>query len=276
MALPADPYYYRAFLTWDPVVNAAVGSAQVQFFAEGDSAFASPLQIWDLAGVSLGTSVTSTATGYVAPYVLDVADAVAVSGTFESPVSSYRGLRDAVTELRDAAVAAQAAAETAVAGGGGSGIVGAPASWPQSFPPSSHSHASTDLRRADGSTGLASPVASLLNAVDAQAARAAIGAGTGSGTSNLQLGTTPGTASEATHLHPQYQTEQQVLDLIASNGGGGGAGNVVAVVRTGGAYATPPSSYPAGTVRTAYGSVPPTYGTTPGVVLDLYVPVDGI
>lgn len=276
MALPDPAYYYPSVRAWDPTTSTYVPSAVVQWFAEGDSAFASPLQVWDPAGVSLGASVTATVYGDVPPYVLNVPFAVARSGSWSTPVASHRGVREAAEAARDAALAAQAAAETALAGGGGSGIVGAPASWPQSFPPSGHSHASTDLRRSDGSSALASPVASLLNAVDAQAARAAIGAGTGSGTSNLQLGTTPGTAAEATHLHPQYRTEQQVLDLIAANGGGGGAGNTVAVVRTSGAYATPPSSYPAGTVRTAYGSVPPTYGSTPGVVLDLYVPVDGI
>ena len=113
MALPSPPYYYQAIRTWDLVLNRALGSATVQFYAEGDSAYSTPLTIWDFAGTSLGASLTSTAAGDVGPYVLAVPRAVAKSGDWTTPVASYKGIEDAVTTAKDAAVAAQAAAESA-------------------------------------------------------------------------------------------------------------------------------------------------------------------
>ena len=113
MALPATPYYYGAFRTWDLSLNRPIGDAEVEWFAEGDETYSAPLTVWDTSGASLGTSVTSTAAGDVATYVLDVSRAVAKSGDWTSPVVSYAGLESAVTAARDAAVAAQAAAEVA-------------------------------------------------------------------------------------------------------------------------------------------------------------------
>lgn len=115
MALPSPAYYYQAFRTWDLVLSRAIGSASVSFYAEGDATYATPLTIWDTAGTSLGTSVTSTASGDVAPYVLAVSRAVAKSGDWTSPVASYTGIETAVEDARDAALAAQVAAEAAAA-----------------------------------------------------------------------------------------------------------------------------------------------------------------
>ena len=127
MPLPANPYYFPPFLAFDLSANAAVANAAVQWFAEGDASFATPLEVWDLNGTSLGTSVTTTSQGYVGDYVLTVARAVAKSGSFTTPVESKRGAAEiaqaAQTAAADsatssatsaaAAIAAQAAAEAA-------------------------------------------------------------------------------------------------------------------------------------------------------------------
>lgn len=270
MALPDPAYYYGTLLAWDPATRAPVAGAGFQFFAEGDAAYANPLQVWDFAGVSLGTTVTSTPTGHVVGRVLAVERAVAKSGTYTELVVSSRGAQEAAEAARDAALAAQAAAEAVESSA--SGISGAPAAWPSTFPPSAHSHETTDLRR--GGAALASLILSFLAASDQQAARAAIGAGTGSGTSNLTLGTTSTTAAPGDHLHPQYQTEQGVLDLIAANGGGGGTGNIVAVKYASGAYPALAASYPNGTFLWALGPTPPTWTDPPGVVMTLYGAMD--
>jgi hypothetical protein len=112
MPLPADPYYYSPFLAFDLSANAPVANAAVQWFAEGDAAFATPLEVWDLNGTSLGTSVTTTSQGYVGDYVLTVARAVAKSGTWTTPVESKRG----AAAIADAAkIAAQDSAASAAA-----------------------------------------------------------------------------------------------------------------------------------------------------------------
>lgn len=121
MAFPATPYFFQGFLAWDPNAKAAVADSTVEFFADGDTSFSTPLEVWDWAGNSLGYGVVTTDAGYGAPYVLAVPFGVAKSGAYETPVQSFRGLKEAV----DAAVAAaQAAAEQVGAGGGATTLDG--------------------------------------------------------------------------------------------------------------------------------------------------------
>lgn len=78
------------------------------------------------------------------------------------------------------------------------GIVGAPPTWPTSFPPSTHPHDVGDLR--DSGTGLLAAILTFLRADTPALARAAIGAGTGD--SNLVIGTGAGNAAAGNHGHP--------------------------------------------------------------------------
>jgi hypothetical protein len=278
----------------DVVANA---QGEMRGLDSSGNASTTVLPAFDTEGLPL-VNVTSGPNGMLPEFGIESTGlAWWVSGDVQILVVSWRFLYELATTASaevaasaTAALAAQAAAETAtsqlppggitgqalvknspadrdvawatVTSGGGTGTSGP------------HSHIVDDLRKTAGTT-LTAAILSLLNAADAQAARAAIGAGTGNGTSNLVLGSTSTTAASGDHTHPQYQTETQVNALIAA-GGGGGSTNTVSVVRASGAYPSQPSSYPAGTVRVAYGSVPPTYPGVTGVVLDIYVPVDGI
>lgn len=104
----------------------------------------------------------------------------------------------------------------------GTYIEGAPAKWPDTFPASPHSHVIGDLLRSAG-VALSAPVAALLTADTAQKAREAILAGTGSGTSNLTLGSTSTQAAPGDHTHADlYVTPQKLQEALASAGTGGG------------------------------------------------------
>ncbi|MFT4282374.1 hypothetical protein [Microbacterium sp.] len=120
---------------------------------------------------------------------------------------------------------------------GGSGIIGAPTTWPSEFPPANHVQDVGTLR--DGTSVLSAQVLSLLRADDAAAARAAIGAGTGDGSSNLALGTTGSTAARGDHTHPASAITftpgggvtatdvQAAIVQAAALGGGGGSSSLL-------------------------------------------------
>lgn len=114
MPLPTEAYLYTAFRAWNLDTNQPIGAAPIEFYAHGDEAFATPLEIWDTSGNSLGYALTSAATGDVSPYYLGVALAVAKSGSWTTPVQSMLGLQEVVEAILAAALAAQAAAEAAV------------------------------------------------------------------------------------------------------------------------------------------------------------------
>jgi len=127
---------------------------------------------------------------------------------------------------------------------------------PTTFPPSGHTHLLTEISNAStiGRT--------LAAAATAQDARAAIGAGTGNGTSNLVLGTTGTTAAAGNHTHAQYVDSAQAATIadqrIAANGGGGGGGPFLPWRYASGAYPALPATIPAGVVRVfAEGPVAP-------------------
>lgn len=161
-------------------------------------------------------------------------------------------------------------------GGGGSLPIGYPSSWPATFPPSGHSHTTTEVSDA---TTLGRE---LMKATSAQVARAAIGAGTGNGTSNLTLGSLATQAAPGNHTHTAADipfvpsgpiTATSVAGAIlqaAGTGGSGGASTTLDVLYSAGAYPAQPGVAPTGVkVRHFYGPTPYAGSTWPGV-LDLY------
>lgn len=139
-----------------------------------------------------------------------------------------------------------------------SGGTGGTSDWatlankPTTFPPSTHTHTAADVSDAT-TVGRA-----LVTALDAQAARAAIGAGTGSGTSNLALGSTASTAAPGNHTHNAVSvsyvptgtlTATNVQDAIAqaaNTGGTSGASPILVWRYTAGGWPTLPVTKPSG------------------------------
>ena len=169
-----------------------------------------------------------------------------ISNVSASPSNARRRRAASAASSLASANAATATAEAVI------GIV-AP-TWPvpgtpDLFPPSPHGHTRADISDA-------SPLGrNTLAAVDGQAFRTLIGAGTGNGTSNLALGTTATTAAPGNHTHSQYVDSAQAATIaderIALNGGGTGGGSVYAWRYVSGAYPTLPSTKPAGVVIVA-------------------------
>lgn len=149
---------------------------------------------------------------------------------------------------------------------GGSGIAGAPSTWPSTFPPDAHTHPASQI---SDSTTVGRAV---VTAVDAQAARAAIGAGTGNGTSNLAIGTTATTAAAGNHTHAAANlifaptgaltatdVQTAIQQAAASTGSIGGASSIFVWQYSAGAYPALPSTKPTGVLRVdAEGPVAPT------------------
>ena len=135
---------------------------------------------------------------------------------------------------------------------------------PSTFPPSAHSHTATEISNA---TAVGR---SVLMAVDAQTARAAIGAGTGNGTSNLTLGTTATTAAPGNHTHTALNvgftpaagltaTDVQTAIQQAASMGGSSVANVLIWRYASGAYPNLPASKPTGIeLVQAFGPTAPT------------------
>lgn len=282
------------------VLRSGVG----QIFAEADTAGSTPLAIFDLNGLSL-TQVAINDLGLTQAFQCEHPEVVWRSGSFTVPLASPRGLRQSAESAAAAALAAQAAAELAagqvtemgipddgnpgqflgldnegnlswfnVSGGGGSGIAGAPASWPSTFPPSDHQHTRAQISDAT-SIGRA-----LMGAADQQAARAAIGAGTGNGTSNLTLGSASTQAAPGNHGHSATAITftptgsltatnvQEAIAQAATSGGsgGGGTGDTQNIYYASGAYpmvGTPPAGVKK---RVFHGPTPYTGQTYPGVL----------
>lgn len=226
------------------------------------------------------------------------------SGDFVTEIVSASGVAEDLALFRqqvdEAVQAAQAAADSAAAAGNGvpdggtvgqivvktgpgdgeagwtdpgaaSLPVGYPATWPTTFPPSSHSHAVSDLRRvvSGALAALSSDVLTLLAAGDKQAARAAIGAGTGDGTSNLTLGSTAQTAAPGNHTHTGYVTSAELADAIAGVDVGG-TGKLYVWKYTSGAYPTIPAEITSANgyaLILAIGPVQPTSGWSSDVMV---------
>ena len=307
-------YEYEQLSAYDAPSGAIARNAVGQVYATTDTTFTTPLPVRDLADVPM-TSLTSNNDGIIPPFKVEDHKVVNwKSGPYIFPVASIEGFILDNEAAVSAAQAAQAAAEDAASrsalpariavgnvvtetatgwaslpptgGSGGTTIEGAPAVWPSTFPPTSHSHTTSDLRNTSAAP-LATPVANLLNAGDQAAARAAIGAGTGNGTSNLTLGTTATTAMPGNKVFganevtvtpttdlPQTNVQAALNDLATR--AGSGASNIMVVVYRSGAYPALPSTKPAGVSLVLFkGPVQPTglpswIGVGPTQVLSEY------
>lgn len=291
-------YEFESQIALDAPTGAIARNAEGQVFATSDTTFTTPLAVQDLAGVPR-TALVSNNLGLIEPFQVEDQKLVNwKSGPYIVPVLSIQGVIADGEANRDASLAAQAAAEQAASlsslpeGGtdgqvltvgpdgpawqppaqATSGITGAPTAWPSTFPPSAHTHPAGQISDAT-TVGQA-----LIKAVDQAAARAAIAAGTGNGTSNLALGTTGTTAAPGNHTHaaaalafvpPTGMTATDVQSAIAevntkASAGGGGTGTIPAgtlVERryTAGAYPVR-GTLPAGTVVWWAGPVQPLIG----------------
>jgi hypothetical protein len=260
-------YTFQAFVAYDRVTGDPLPGAVLEAYALADPTFTTPLTVADLAGVE-SINLVSNPSSIVGDYQIEDEPVVRlVSGDNVFLAVSYQGL------AADSA-AALLALETYIeehpnldlpAGrypgatlgvdadgelvwqdpvtGGGSGIVGAPSSWPSSFPPDAHTTSVADLRR-NGTTGtevtLAAAIASLLAANDAAAGRTAIGAapdttvsfpGFGPAATQAMVGNKTFTAAEISAAAVTGYTGSTVQGLLAQIGaqallGGSGGGSV--------------------------------------------------
>lgn len=177
----------------------------------------------EFSATAAATSATASATA-----------AAAAAAARDEAVAAAQSVTDS-TDGQIAGLVADAGSETRIAldsrygggGGGGTGIVGAPAEWPQFFPPLDHTHPVSQI----GATDVGKAV---MSAATMAAARLAIGAGTGNGTSNLAIGTTGTTAAAGNHAHAASAitfnpagtglvatTVQAAIIEAAASGGGG-------------------------------------------------------
>lgn len=263
----------------DPVTGALAKNAILTPYAPSDTSFTTPLTLKDPSGLPVSVvrtnylGLTETVTSTDEP-VLILKDG-SFTTSIESPTGMLAATQAALSLVESAAAVAAQAVEGAVffvdgnppddtgnavssgTGGGGTVVWGTIAERPDTFPPSGHTHLRSEL--AD-----ASPLAQqLLGDTTGQEMRARIGAGTGNGTSNLQLGTTASTAAPGNHTHSQYVDAAQAASIadsrIAASGGGSGGGSILVWEYRSGAYPALPTSKPAGVVRVdAAGPVAPT------------------
>lgn len=233
----------------------------------GDPAPTTPFTIWnDLSG---GVDVTGslTAADGVGNYT-PVTDDGGQLLPFRGP-DGYQGFlfADTGTGMRYSLVPVSVWPQLLTVLGYGSAVVlwGAIPDKPTTFPPSTHTHQSGQI---DDSTTVGR---ALMTAADAQVARAAIGAGTGNGTSNLTLGTTSTTAAPGNHAHTATQVaftpsgaitatnaQDAIVQAAASGGTSTAATGVYPWKYQSGGYPTLPSTQLAGVqVITAFGPVQP-------------------
>lgn len=279
--------YFDAKLALNQETGNVVAGASAQVYALDDTSFASPLAITDMTGIPLGALIASP-TGIYPPFRVPSGEqkVIAVSGTMRTPLTSVEGSRGAPgdpgpagvglpdpTNLSDGSVpVVTAGAWGAQILTGGSGIAGAPTVWPSTFSPAPHTHPISQV--SDAST----IGRNLLTAADQQAARAAIGAGTGNGTSNLALGTSATTAAAGNHSHgasaitvvpagniTATNVQDALVQAAASGGTGGGTSEVRVLKYASGQYPAFPATKPAGvTMFTLIGPVTPTTGNVAG------------
>lgn len=253
-------YLFADAVAVNPADGSLVSNATFKVYAKGDTAFATPLQAYDLTGSP--TTVRSGPWGALLSFQVDDQPQVVLvddASGLPTVVKSFDG-------LMALAAAAQAAAENAAAqvedlanapsvlpAGGSTGDVltrgssehsgvwappasggGAAATWgtlpgkPSTFPPSAHSHMLTDID--DASTiGKA-----IMKAADAPAVRTAIGAAPSTVVSFPGFGTSGTTAAPGNHQHSASQIPftpsgsitatdvQAAIGQAAASGGGTG------------------------------------------------------
>lgn len=262
----------------DPVTGALAKDATLTAYSPSDPTFTTPLTLKDPSGLPVSVvrtnylGLTETITSTDEP-VLILKDGSFVT-SIESPTGMLAATQAALSLVESAAAIAAQAVEGAVffvdgnppddtgnaassgTGGGGTVSWGTILDRPDTFPPSGHTHLRSEISNA---TTLGRDI---LGAATAQGVRALIGAGTGNGTSDLQLGTTASTAAPGTHTHSQYVDASQAATIadqrIAVSGGGSGGGQILVWEYRSGAYPALPTTKPAGVVRVdAAGPVAP-------------------
>ena len=264
----------------DPVTGALAKNAILTPYAPSDTSFTTPLTLKDPSGLPVSVvrtnylGLTETVTSTDEP-VLILKDG-SFTTSIESPTGMLAATQAALSLVESAAAVAAQAVEGAVffvdgnppdstgnavssgtGGGGGTVTWGTILDRPDTFPPSGHTHLRSEISNA---TQLGRDI---LGAATPQGVRTMIGAGTGNGTSDLQLGTTASTAAPGNHTHSQYVDAAQAASIadsrIAASGGGSGGGSILVWEYRSGAYPALPTSKPAGVVRVdAAGPVAPT------------------
>jgi len=302
--------YFDYALAIDPSAGVVIPNATASVYDPADTSFNTALAITDLGGSPL-TELRASPTGLFPPFKVVSALTQVFARTpsgIVTPLTSVFGSHGAAAAAAaaDAATSAAAAAQSAVdaanaavqslppggaagqslvknsgvdfdvvwgtvVGGSGGGFttygqVAALPGYPSSFPPSTHTHLATGIF---DSTAVGRAV---MTAVDAQAARGAIGAGTGNGTSNLTLGTSGTQAAPGNHGHaatgisfspvfPLTATNVQDALVEAANSGGGGGGTAAVLIwrYASGAYPALPATKPTGVqLVQAFGPTQPT------------------
>lgn len=315
-------YTFQAFVAYDRTTGDPLPGAVLEAYALDDPTFTTPLTVADLAGVE-SVNLVSNPAAIVGDYQIEDEPVVRLkSGDNVFLAVSYQGLAaDSAAAL--AALEAYIEANPSLnlpAGrypgatlgvdtdgnliwqdpvtGGGSGIIGAPSTWPPFFPPEDHFHFTTELRRlvGDAEVPLAAMVAALLVASTSAEARAAINAAPDSTVSFPGFGFTAGlampgnkvfTAAEINAAAVSGYTGTTVQALLAqigaqalAGGTGGAAPSGVVVQRryTSGAWPVR-GTLPTGAVVWWVGPVSVGQPTTGGSYMvagtDLYFAIDG-
>lgn len=158
-------YTYEAAIALDAVTGDVARSAAGQVYATADTAFATPLTVTDLAGITRSELVANDQ-GLIEPFrVENNPQVVWKSGAYEIVLPSFQGVLDEAIATRVLAEAAASSAQTAAT----AAAVSAAAAEAASASASTTAAGITDATP----TGRA-----VLTAADAAAARTAIGAGT--------------------------------------------------------------------------------------------------
>lgn len=289
-------YVFDSVVAIDPATGFLATNAVGQVYAEADTTETTPLVVTDSGGIDMAT-VQSGPVGVLETFIVaDYARVWWVSGGFKILLTSYTSILEAAedaaasAELSRIAAEAAAAASSIPAGGddgdflgksdgalawlpapvgtGGSGITGAPASWPATFPASPHSHPSSEINDAT-TTGR-----NVMRAASPAAARTAIGAAPDTVVSFPGFGGTAGTAVPGNRVYQAIElqftpagtitatTVQAAIEQAALSGGGGGSvptGVIVGRRYASGAYPVR-GTLPAGTIVDWQGPTSPTIG----------------
>lgn len=269
----AADFTYDYFLAVDNN-GVPVGGADFTLYAAASGGLPSPM--YDMNGSPIG-HITSNANGTCGRFRADIDQGYLDNGTLRLPIASTAVMNSraqATAAQSSAAASATAAQQSATSAQQSasyaaslqtSGITGAPSTWPSTFPPSAHSHPASQISDASA-VGR-----QVMTAADQQSARAAIGAGTGNGTSNLTLGTTSSTAAPGNHVHTASAvgftptggitaTDVQAAIVQAASTGGSstGGGDVKNVYYVSGAYeALPAAPDPGWRLIVYHGPTPP-------------------
>lgn len=281
--------YFDAKLALD-ASNNPVPSAIADVYAFTDTAFTTPLAITDFQDIPIAKLIASPTGIYPSFKVVGgVTQVLAKSGPMVTPLTSVQGMKGEPGEKGDPGsgvdtttsepgqvlTSVGAGLDPVWAPGGGTPSWDAITGKPNTYNPTTHSQPAATISDSS-SVGRA-----VLTATDAQSARAAIGAGTGNGTSNLTLGTTssqamPGNrvfaASEVTFTpNPGgplagSSTVSAALELAAQSGSGGsGTATTYYIDFRNGQYQAFPANLPAGVKEfVARGPVQPTVSNVSG------------